>query len=447
MPHRDMPEAMEEDARSRKRAAQHLQPIKPKLHRSAESLPSVNISSYSVETNNDYDILSGVEQESPPQQPKPLETVIVNAKKERVPSITMGKSYKWGNVSQELQRAGIKQDEYQIKMTSIGIVVKLATMKSYESFSKRCIVMSIPHFTHAVESSKPVRIVLLGLPEMPIDDIKTDLFKHGIIAEDIKTMSIRNARYGDQANYVLYFKKGQITINHLRQQVKAVNNVIVRWAYYDNKRHGPTQCRRCQMWGHGSSNCHLPANCVKCAGAHDSAACDVSSKGTKVPEDKLKCVNCGNKHTANYRGCECKKQYEKTRPIRRAAAANQRSQRRPPFDINQISFPALSQQGATNNSNFRGNSMYLNSNQSYRDRVAGNFNNFNTKNNFNIHNPNNDNSQNRHSPPSGGTEKLFSAEELSEIMIDVIESFRNCKTRADQLKVIARIVPKYLNGF
>jgi hypothetical protein len=40
------------------------------------------------------------------------------------------------------------------------------------------------------------------------------------------------------------------------------------------------------MWGHGSSNCNLPANCVKFAGAHDSVACEVSSKGTKVPEDK-----------------------------------------------------------------------------------------------------------------------------------------------------------------
>jgi hypothetical protein len=39
--------------------------------------------------------------------------------------------------------------------------------------------------------------------------------------------------------------------------------------------------------------------------------------------------------------------------------------------------------------------MYRNSNQSYRDRVAGNLNNFNSKKDFKIHNPNNDNSQNR----------------------------------------------------
>jgi hypothetical protein len=449
---------MEEDSTSRKRTAQQLVPVKPKLHRSAESLPTVEItltpsssnhapvSTFSVPTNNDYDILSDDDQDSTTQQTAqtPAPTKI---KKERVPNITMGKSFKWSNVTTELQRAGIKQDQYQLKMTSIGIVVKLTTIKNYESFLKRCAELKISYFTHAVESTKPVRIVLLGLPEMPIGEIKEDLLQRGVVPDDIKMMKIKNVRYGDQANYILYFKKGQTTTNHLRQHVKAVNSIIVRWAYYDTKRHGPTQCRRCQMWGHGSSNCQLPANCVKCAGQHDSASCNVSSRGSKVPEDQLKCVNCGNKHSANFGGCVSRKQYEQTRPAKRAVTNNQRPQRRPAFDITKMNFPALSQHGAANNSSFRSNSMYVNPSQSYRDQTAGNFNFSKTNQNITNFKLNDINSQRSDSQPTGGSKDKFSAEELMSIMCDAIECFRQCETRADQIKFMCQMLPKYLNGY
>jgi hypothetical protein len=93
-----------------------------------------------------------------------------------------------------------------------------------------------------------MRVVLIGLPKLLSDDIKSELKEKNIIPDDIKAMNIRKGRYEDHTNYILYFKKGAHTIFKLRE-IKTIFNIVVRWNYYISKKHGPTQCRRCQMWG------------------------------------------------------------------------------------------------------------------------------------------------------------------------------------------------------
>lgn len=67
-----------------------------------------------------------------------------------------------------------------------------------------------------------------------------------------------------------------------------------------HKRNGPVQCLNCQEFGHTKSYCQLPAVCVVCAELHCSSSCNKQ----KSERDARKCSNCGEKHTANYRGCE-----------------------------------------------------------------------------------------------------------------------------------------------
>jgi hypothetical protein len=124
--------------------------------------------------------------------------------------------------------------------------------------------------------------VLLGLPDMPINEIQESLAERGIIPDDIKPTNIRSKKLLEHNNYILYFAKGTMTTGKLRD-IKAINNVIVRWAYYDAKRNGPTQCRRCQEWGHGSSHCYIAAACVKCAGQHETSACNLASTVDGAP--------------------------------------------------------------------------------------------------------------------------------------------------------------------
>jgi hypothetical protein len=58
------------------------------------------------------------------------------------------------------------------------------------------------------------------------------------------------------------------------------------------------QCTRCQRYGHTKNFCKLDPRCVKCTGEHHFSACP--NKKTDTPT----CVNCGDTHTANYKGCK-----------------------------------------------------------------------------------------------------------------------------------------------
>ncbi|GBP84506.1 Nucleic-acid-binding protein from transposon X-element [Eumeta japonica] len=64
-------------------------------------------------------------------------------------------------------------------------------------------------------------------------------------------------------------------------------------------RGGPGQCRSCQRYGHAAANCHADPRCVKCLVPHWTRECPRTRESGEKPE----CVNCGQLHTANYRGC------------------------------------------------------------------------------------------------------------------------------------------------
>lgn len=57
------------------------------------------------------------------------------------------------------------------------------------------------------------------------------------------------------------------------------------------------QCTRCQRYGHTKNYCKLDPRCVKCLEPHHYSECP------KRPNEQPLCVNCGENHTANYKGC------------------------------------------------------------------------------------------------------------------------------------------------
>ncbi|GBP52998.1 RNA-directed DNA polymerase from mobile element jockey [Eumeta japonica] len=71
------------------------------------------------------------------------------------------------------------------------------------------------------------------------------------------------------------------------------------------------QYHRCQLYGHASANCNANPRCVKCLVPHWTRDCPLSRDSAEKPS----CVNCGQNHTANYRGCpKAPKFISKNRP-------------------------------------------------------------------------------------------------------------------------------------
>lgn len=56
----------------------------------------------------------------------------------------------------------------------------------------------------------------------------------------------------------------------------------------------PVRCYRCQRFGHMGNQCHGKPRCSKCGGEHEWKECK---------EENMKCCNCGEAHSAAYKGC------------------------------------------------------------------------------------------------------------------------------------------------
>lgn len=59
---------------------------------------------------------------------------------------------------------------------------------------------------------------------------------------------------------------------------------------------GPVRCFNCQRFGHVATRCRETSRCARCGGNHDYGKCEEGAKP--------KCCNCGEGHSAAFRGCE-----------------------------------------------------------------------------------------------------------------------------------------------
>jgi hypothetical protein len=76
--------------------------------------------------------------------------------------------------------------------------------------------------------------------------------------------------------------------------IKSIGYLNVSFEPYRST--GAAQCYRCQEFGHSSLTCKLSQKCLKCAGPHRASDCNAE-------KTDFRCANCGENHTANYKGC------------------------------------------------------------------------------------------------------------------------------------------------
>lgn len=163
--------------------------------------------------------------------------------------------------------------------------------------------------THPLKSERNVKICLFGLPEIDTKDLKNELERFNLKPFDIKVISPKN-NYGNGVKiYLLFFKrKDGIKISSLHT-ITGLLNIRVKWEYYIPRKHQPTQCSRCQCFGHGSAHCKKAYRCVSCGESHDSKVCtkrkpvvvpnrDPAEPPPKprVPDGEVCCANCKGNH-------------------------------------------------------------------------------------------------------------------------------------------------------
>lgn len=126
------------------------------------------------------------------------------------------------------------------------------------------------------------------------------------------------------------------------QEIRQIGYLRVKFAAYEGRKE-PCICPNCLRPSHGSSYCGMPPRCVKCGGDHSSNTCperlDKGDPKSRIPNEKVKCANCGGPHPATFRGCPEIREYVKIQNISRKRNTNNRTQQTRVPSLN--SFPPL----------------------------------------------------------------------------------------------------------
>lgn len=276
--------------------------------------------------------------------------------------------------------------QYSIRKLSIGHKLFCEYQFDYDNIVKILKEKQFEFFSYSSKNNRPFKVVLSGLDKQSPATLKADLLKRGLWCSDVKLVERKTKHNTDLILYIIYLKKGSITIKELREKYQSINHYRVKWSYQTKFPNKITQCYNCQMYGHGSDNCNIKSFCARCSGPHATAGC---------VETKLKCANCKGDHLSSDPNCPSRISYISLRERFSKPKAQ-------PFT-----------RTGTNN-------------RQPQQSVLTNWNNVVRSGNCE---PEND---------------LFSIDELKNITLELITSLKNCKSKSDQFHVITNIAFKFL---
>lgn len=263
--------------------------------------------------------------------PQPIKTT--KSARVRVPPIHIT-GVSTSAINNLLRGAGILSTEFRLKLAKATVQLRISTKEAFDCAVTMLKENAMEFFTHSTSDNIPVKFVLSGLPLFSINGLLAELKNAGFSPQEIKIMSKRKTDFEEYAVYLVYFQRGTVKLQDLRKKAAVLFNVVATWRFFSKRPTDAAQCHRCQRFGHGSANCYLNPQCVKCGNAHLTNECPLPKKGDLNEKNNsrahVKCANCGGSHTANYRGCPSRKAYLESLEQRKKKQAKPPTRDSPP---------------------------------------------------------------------------------------------------------------------
>lgn len=386
--------------------------------------------------NNDVDTSSmDTSQSTPTQQ-------TVEGKKPYIPPVVI-QGMKFNDLIVVLKEYNITN--YKIKLISVGIKVTLPDIESNIKLKKNLSDKKIEYFTFSNRETNPFKVILTGLPVFTTEELKAELIYCGIDTESILEVlplqhkEQRSYNVHKNVNYLIKFDRLKVNLQVVNK-IKSLFSIIVRWYPYVNNRSGPTQCRRCQMYGHGTSHCSRVERCLKCGGNHSADDCLMT---------EIKCANCGKEHEANSKACDNRIKYVAIREnisINRQLMQMGQKPNSVNFEINKkaenvtnndSNFPAIRKRNTTDHQNFY-------KHFSTSQPVSGSSRMQSTQSSFSRSQPAPSMPKVFEGNVRNAESNLFSFEELTSLISEVTQQISRCTTRQQQFEVIMKLSLQYL---
>lgn len=175
--------------------------------------------------------------------------------------------------------------QYYLKHSANRVTIQTYENTKYRALLNDLLTTDLQLHTYTPKDERTHGFVIRGLDSNPdIDDIKQDLE----ITHKIPIKEIFKMKTNYRPLYLIITPK-EITLNFLQENIEFVCRTKVRWQVHKNIKQ-TVQCKRCQEWGHSTTNCFATPTCAHCAEKHWTHACP--------DKTKTKCANCAEKHKA-----------------------------------------------------------------------------------------------------------------------------------------------------
>lgn len=230
----------------------------------------------------------------PPQQPETTENDTQNKEKPKrpPPPIVIHGLFKDHKYLNDFLSSKIR-GKFHWKHSRNTTILQVSTYEDWVVANKNFELGKLEYHTYTPREDKTHAFVLKGLyHDVEIEQIKEEL----TIEYDIPVKTIYLMK-GTKFQLFMVVTSNDVTLKHLEKTVKYVDHTVIKWERHVNSKR-IIQCHRCQMWGHATSNCRASPRCLKCAQQHLTNQCP------RTMEDPIKCVNCGEAHTANSVNCK-----------------------------------------------------------------------------------------------------------------------------------------------
>ncbi|GIY03628.1 RNA-directed DNA polymerase from mobile element jockey [Caerostris darwini] len=182
------------------------------------------------------------------------------------------------------------------KHTASYLKIEPATEDNHTIITRYLDNNNIPYYIITPKGLRPIKCVIRGLP------INTDLelIKTSLVEKNFNILNVFQLRKRDQERSPMPLFQIQVEATPEAENIWNLDSLLYTKIKIEKYNSTGTigQCHRCQLFGHSSINCRLPARCVKCAGPHLTGECTHTTK----MENPI-CANCKGPHPASYRGC------------------------------------------------------------------------------------------------------------------------------------------------
>ena len=383
--------------------------------------------------------------------------------KVRIPPITVFNESRQ-QVIDFLQSLGVAQ--YSIKNLRHAIHLYCDSVADFKKVREEMIKRKTNCYSHDLNEDKLFKVVLKGLHLMDTKELHKELETLGLNPVNVRAIRPKNPRYANDVVYVMDFKAGSIKFRELLQK-RVVFHTVIQWEPYRRKE-GVVQCSRCQRPGHGARNCNMPARCCLCGENHETLKCPSTEKklqsamstedGVNTTESSsttaplevtipAKCCNCNAVgHFASDPKCPKKIAYIQSRRLR--ASAGRLEKRR---DIPSNPTPRFSPGGPSFASVLKpGSSIFSPSGTNFASNKLGpsgvTFHSGSPDPSGTFSSQGNNVRSSNFGPSGNQDESPFSAEELTAMTFDIINSLKNVRhlPRSEAFMAVMNVAFKYL---